>query len=51
VTELLASVLPHRQFFIVEGGHMAPVTHAHRVNPIIERFLAVQESQVLGEAA
>jgi pimeloyl-ACP methyl ester carboxylesterase len=51
VTELLAAALPTAQLFCVEGGHMAPVTHAHRVNPIIERFLAVQESQVLGEAA
>jgi pimeloyl-ACP methyl ester carboxylesterase len=53
VTELLASVLPHRQFFLVEGGHMAPVTHAHTVNPIIERFLRAQELQreLLGEAA
>jgi pimeloyl-ACP methyl ester carboxylesterase len=40
IAALLTGVLPNVRAEEVEGvGHMAPVTHPHRVNPSIERFL------------
>ena len=40
VARLLAGVLPRVRVEELEGaGHMAPVTHPGRVNPLIERFL------------
>jgi pimeloyl-ACP methyl ester carboxylesterase len=37
---LLTRVLPRVRVQRIEGvGHMAPVTHPERVNPLIERFL------------
>ena len=41
VARLLAGVLPRVRVEELEGaGHMAPVTHPGRVNPLIERFLS-----------
>jgi pimeloyl-ACP methyl ester carboxylesterase len=40
VARLLTAVLPQVYVEEIEGaGHMAPVTHPERVNPLIERFL------------
>jgi pimeloyl-ACP methyl ester carboxylesterase len=40
VVRLLASVLPSVHVEAVEGvGHMAPLTHPERINPLIEQFL------------
>jgi pimeloyl-ACP methyl ester carboxylesterase len=40
VARLLTSVLPRVHVEEIDGvGHMAPVTHPERVNPLIERFL------------
>jgi pimeloyl-ACP methyl ester carboxylesterase len=40
VARLLTRVLPRVRVQRIEGvGHMAPVTHPERVNPLIERFL------------
>jgi len=40
VARLLAKVLPRVHVQEIEGvGHMAPVTHPERINPLIERFL------------
>jgi len=35
----LAHALPHAQCHEVNGGHMAPITHAHAVNAILDDFL------------
>ena len=41
VLRLLATALPRAQVEEIDGvGHMAPVTHPDRVNPLLERFLA-----------
>lgn len=43
VARLLASVLPNLSVEEIAGaGHMAPVTHPDKVNPLIERFLERQ---------
>ena len=40
VTRLLAAVLPRVQVESIQGvGHMAPLTHPERINPLIERFV------------
>jgi pimeloyl-ACP methyl ester carboxylesterase len=39
VAELLAATLPDCQFHWVEGGHMAPVSHAQEVNVLIVDWL------------
>ena len=40
VADLLASVLPRARVEEIQGvGHMAPITHPDRVNPVIEDFL------------
>jgi pimeloyl-ACP methyl ester carboxylesterase len=40
VARLLTRVLPRVRVQRIEDvGHMAPVTHPERVNPLIERFL------------
>ena len=40
VARLLTKVLPRVRVQEIEGvGHMAPVTHPERINPLIERFL------------
>jgi pimeloyl-ACP methyl ester carboxylesterase len=41
VARLLAQALPQVQTIAFEGlGHMGPITHPERVNPVIEAFLA-----------
>jgi pimeloyl-ACP methyl ester carboxylesterase len=43
VARLLTAVLPRVQVEEIEGaGHMAPLTHPDRINPLIERFLQAQ---------
>jgi len=39
VLDVLATVLPHARRQRVIGGHMAPVTHADLVNPVIDCFI------------
>ena len=39
VLDVLAAVLPHARRQRVIGGHMAPVTHADLVNPVIDCFI------------
>jgi len=39
VAELLVDVLPDCRFHWLDTGHMAPLTHPHKVNPIIESFI------------
>lgn len=39
VAELLVDYLPNCRFDRVEGGHMTPVSHPGRVNPLIESFI------------
>jgi pimeloyl-ACP methyl ester carboxylesterase len=40
VARLVAGVLPRVRVEEIEGvGHMAPVTHPQRVNPLIEQWL------------
>jgi len=48
IARLLMATLPRMQVEEIEGvGHMAPVTHPERVNPLIERFLeAVQPLKI-----
>jgi pimeloyl-ACP methyl ester carboxylesterase len=40
VAELLASTLGCSELTWIDAGHMAPITHAALVNPIMERFIA-----------
>ena len=40
ILQLLAATLPNSQTHLVGGGHMAPVTHAHLVNPVLSEYLA-----------
>ena len=41
VVDLILPVLPNVEYGEIEGaGHMSPVTHPDRVNPVLERFLA-----------
>ncbi len=35
----LENALPHRQMHRVDGGHMAPISNAKNVNPILEAFI------------
>jgi len=44
VAELLVDVLPDCRFHWLDTGHMAPLTHPHKVNPIIESFIRQVES-------
>jgi pimeloyl-ACP methyl ester carboxylesterase len=45
VSELLIRALPHARSVEIGGvGHMAPLFDAERVNPLIESFLADQNS-------
>jgi pimeloyl-ACP methyl ester carboxylesterase len=39
VLDVLAAVLPQARRQRVPGGHMAPVTHADLVNPVIDAFI------------
>ena len=51
VARLLTKVLPRVRVQEIEGvGHMAPVTHPERINPLIERFLEVTQRPLSGDA-
>jgi pimeloyl-ACP methyl ester carboxylesterase len=51
VARLLTAVLPRVRVEEIEGvGHMAPVTHPDRVNPLIERFLEATQPPLAGDA-
>lgn len=51
VAQLLTKVLPRVRVEEIEGvGHMAPVTHPERINPLIERFLEATQPPRAGEA-
>ena len=39
ITAMLAEVLPNVHRHEVDAGHMAPATHPHLVNPLIEEFI------------
>jgi pimeloyl-ACP methyl ester carboxylesterase len=45
IVAVLADVLPRHTLRWVRAGHMAPVTHPHLVNPMIEAFLASMVSR------
>jgi pimeloyl-ACP methyl ester carboxylesterase len=46
VARLVTGVLPSVQLEEIDGvGHMAPVTHPERVNPIVERFLVATQGR------
>ena len=52
VVQLLTPVLPNLQVKQIEGvGHMAPLTHPERINPLIERFLVLPRDAAAGAAA
>jgi pimeloyl-ACP methyl ester carboxylesterase len=47
LAKLLLDARPDWQFASIgEGGHMAPVTHPHLVNPIVEAFLARRDNHL-----
>ncbi len=51
VARLLTKVLPRVRVQEIEGvGHMAPVTHPERINPLIERFLETTQLPLAGDA-
>jgi pimeloyl-ACP methyl ester carboxylesterase len=51
VARLLTKVLPRVRVQEIEGvGHMAPVTHPERINPLIERFLEATQLLLAGYA-
>jgi pimeloyl-ACP methyl ester carboxylesterase len=51
VAGLLTAVLPRVQVEEIEGvGHMAPLTHPDRVNPLIERFLDAAQPPLASDA-
>lgn len=51
VARLLTAVLPRVRVEEIEGvGHMAPLTHPDRVNPVIERFLEATQPPLSGDA-
>jgi len=40
IVDIFAQACPHWSFrSIAEGGHMAPLTHPHLINPIVREFL------------
>ncbi|HEX4325470.1 MAG TPA: alpha/beta hydrolase [Burkholderiales bacterium] len=39
IVELFREACPHWSFQSIEGGHMAPLTHPERVNPLVRGFL------------
>lgn len=45
-TEVLASLLPHARQMQVDAGHLAPATHPHLVNPVIECFIRGVEREL-----
>jgi pimeloyl-ACP methyl ester carboxylesterase len=51
IARLLTAVLPRVRVEEIDGvGHMAPVTHPERVNPLIERFLEAAEPGAAADA-
>lgn len=51
VARLLTAVLPRVRVEEIEGvGHMAPLTHPDKVNPLIERFLEATQPPLAGDA-
>jgi len=51
VARLLTTVLPRVRVEEIDGvGHMAPLTHPDRVNPLIERFLEATQPPLAGDA-
>ena len=51
IARLLTAVLPRVRVEEIEGvGHMAPVTHPERVNPLIERFLEAAQPSPAADA-
>ena len=51
VARLLTQVLPWVRVEDIEGaGHMAPVTHPDRINPLIETFLEATRPPLAGDA-
>lgn len=51
VVRLLTRVLPRVRVEEIDGvGHMAPLTHPDRVNPLIERFLEAVQPPLAGDA-
>jgi pimeloyl-ACP methyl ester carboxylesterase len=51
VARLLTGVLPRVRVEEIDGvGHMAPITHPDRVNPLIERFLQAAQPPLAGDA-
>ncbi|SEI68524.1 Pimeloyl-ACP methyl ester carboxylesterase [Allopseudospirillum japonicum] len=40
VMHRLREIFPQAGYAEVDGGHMAPITHAHLVNPIVTEFVA-----------
>jgi pimeloyl-ACP methyl ester carboxylesterase len=51
VARLLTKVLPRVSVQGIEGvGHMGPVTHPERINPLIERFLEATQLPTAGAA-
>jgi pimeloyl-ACP methyl ester carboxylesterase len=50
VARLITKVLPRVRVQEIEGvGHMAPVTHPERINPLIERFLEATQLPHAGD--
>jgi pimeloyl-ACP methyl ester carboxylesterase len=46
VVDVLRGIWPEAKFAEITGAdHMAPITHAQRVNEVIENFLAAQPIQ------
>jgi pimeloyl-ACP methyl ester carboxylesterase len=43
ITQALALALPNADCHFIDAGHMAPVTHADQVNPILSAFLVHTE--------
>ncbi len=43
IVQLLEQALPSSELHEVPGGHMAPISHAQLVNPVIEQFLVTIE--------
>ena len=51
IARLLTAVLPRVRVEEIDGvGHMAPVTHPERVNPLIERFLEAAQPGAAADA-
>lgn len=49
IAQLIAQHLPKLELHEVEGGHLAPLSHSHLVNPIFEQFVGRIEQQATTE--